>query len=107
MKRSIYWIMGGTDGLVVANNYYNQPLLASFAHAFHTGERQAGAVSVAAQTGYALGLLLFVPLGDKLERRSLLLTLLFAASLALAAITLSPPLSWLVAARFLSRLSTV
>jgi predicted MFS family arabinose efflux permease len=107
MKRSIYWIMAGTAGLVVANNYYNQPLLASFAHAFHTGERQAGAVSVAAQAGYALGLLLFVPLGDKLERRSLLVTLLCAASLALAAIALSPTLDWLVVASFMTGLLSV
>jgi predicted MFS family arabinose efflux permease len=107
MKRSIYWLMAGAAGIVVANNYYNQPLLADFALAFHTGERQAGMVSVAAQTGYALGLLLFVPLGDKLERRSMLRTLLCIASVALAAIALSPTLEWLVAASFLTGLASV
>ena len=107
MKRSIYWLMAAAAGIVVANNYYNQPLLADFALAFHTSERQAGTVSVAAQTGYALGLLLFVPLGDKLERRSMLRTLLCIASLALAAIALSPTLNWLVAASFLTGLASV
>lgn len=107
MKRSIYWLMAAAAGIVVANNYYNQPLLADFALAFHTSERQTGTVSVAAQTGYALGLLLFVPLGDKLERRSMLRTLLCIASLALAAIALSPTLNWLVAASFLTGLASV
>ncbi|MBP0590877.1 MFS transporter [Paraburkholderia sp. LEh10] len=107
MQRSIYWVMAAAAGVVVANNYYNQPLLADFASAFHTSERQAGAVSVAAQTGYALGLLLFVPLGDKLERRSLLRTLLCAAAVALAAIALSPTLPWLVAASFATGLASV
>jgi len=107
MKRPVFWLMAGAAGIVVANNYYNQPLLADFALAFHTGERQAGAVSVAAQTGYALGLLLFVPLGDMLERRSMLRTLLCIASVALAAVALSPTLSWLVAASFLTGLASV
>ena len=107
MKRSIFWLMAGAAGVVVANNYYNQPLLAEFALAFHTTERQAGTVSVAAQTGYALGLLLFVPLGDKLERRSMLRTLLCIASAALAAIALSPTLNWLIAASFVTGLVSV
>jgi predicted MFS family arabinose efflux permease len=107
MKRPVFWLMAGAAGIVVANNYYNQPLLADFALAFHTGERQAGAVSVAAQTGYALGLLLFVPLGDMLERRSMLRTLLCIASVALAAIALSPTLGWLIAASFLTGLVSV
>jgi predicted MFS family arabinose efflux permease len=107
MKRSIYWLMAGAAGVVVANNYYNQPLLADFALAFHTSERQAGNVSVAAQTGYALGLLLFVPLGDKLERRSMLRVLLCVASVALAGVALSPTLGWLIAASFATGLVSV
>jgi predicted MFS family arabinose efflux permease len=107
MKRAIYWIMAGAAGVVVANNYYNQPLLADFVRDFHTGERQAGMVPVAAQTGYALGLLLFVPLGDRLERRALLCTLLAVASVSLAAIALALTLAWLVAASFITGLSSV
>jgi predicted MFS family arabinose efflux permease len=107
MKRAIYWIMAGAAGVVVANNYYNQPLLADFARDFHISERQAGMVPVAAQAGYALGLLLFVPLGDRLERRALLRTLLAVAGVALAAIALSPTLVWLVAASFVTGLASV
>ncbi|MCG7404026.1 MULTISPECIES: MFS transporter [Caballeronia] len=107
MKRSVYWLMAAAAGIVVANNYYNQPLLADFALTFHTTERAAGAASVATQTGYALGLLLFVPLGDMLDRRSILGTLLCISSLALAAVAVSPTLDWLVAASFLTGLTSV
>ena len=107
MNRSIYWIMALAAGLVVANNYYNQPLLVDFARTFHATERQTGAVSVAAQLGYALGLLLFVPLGDKLERRALIGTLLGIAAVSLGATALSLSLPWLVAASFVTGLVSV
>lgn len=107
MNRSIYWIMALAAGLVVANNYYNQPLLVDFARTFHATERQTGAVSVAAQLGYALGLLLFVPLGDKLERRALIGTLLGIAAVSLGATALSLSLPWLIAASFVTGLVSV
>ncbi|MFL9909964.1 MFS transporter [Paraburkholderia sp. RL17-337-BIB-A] len=97
MKQSIYWVMALAAGLVVANNYYNQPLLVDFAHTFGATEGQAGAVSIAAQAGYALGLLLFIPLGDKIELRKL-----FALTLAAA-----PTLPWAVAASFAAGMASV
>jgi len=78
MKQSIYWVMALAAGLVVANNYYNQPLLVDFAHTFRATDGQAGAVSIAAQAGYTLALLLFIPLGDKVELHKLF-ALTFAA----------------------------
>ncbi len=107
IRRSIFWVMAGAAGIVVANNYYNQPLLAEFASSFHTSERDAGMVSVAAQAGYALGLLLLVPLGDKVERRAMLRILLCIASATLAALAQAPTLDWLVAASFLTGLVSV
>lgn len=107
MKQSIYWVMALAAGLVVANNYYNQPLLVDFAHTFGVTERQAGAVSIAAQAGYALGLLLFVPLGDKVELRKLLALTLGAAIVALVAMAAAPTLPWGVAASFATGMASV
>ena len=51
MKQSIYWVMALAAGLVVANNYYNQPLLVDFAHTFRVTEGQAGTVSIGVFSG--------------------------------------------------------
>jgi predicted MFS family arabinose efflux permease len=58
---------------------------------------QAGLVTGATQVGYALGLLLFVPLGDVLERRGLMMKMYGAVALALLFVALAPSLSWLIA----------
>lgn len=56
-------------GLVVANLYYCQPLLPLIAHDFGIPEAEAGSITYITQLGYAAGLLLFVPLGDLLEKK--------------------------------------
>ena len=107
MKQSIYWVMALAAGLVVANNYYNQPLLVDFAHTFRVTEGQAGAISIAAQAGYALGLLFFIPLGDKVELRKLFTVTLAAAVVALVAMAAAPTLPWTVAASFAAGMASV
>src|ERR1700744_3328122 len=98
MNRSVYWVMALAAGLVVANNYYNQPLLVDFAHTFNVTERAAGTASIAAQTGYALGLLLFVPLGDMVRLTTLFTVTLLAAAPSLVATAVAPTLALLVVA---------
>jgi len=82
----------------VSSIYYNQPLLKEMSRTFGVGEGRVGFVSVATQVGYALGLLLFVPLGDVLERRSLMMRMYGAVSVALLLVAVSPSLPWLIAA---------
>src|SRR6202040_2223458 len=47
------------------------------------------------QIGYALGLLLFVPLGDVVDRSQLVSALLFGIIVSLVALALAPSLAWL------------
>ena len=61
------------SGLVVANIYYNQPLLGKIAATFQVSEAKAGIIATLTQIGYALGLLFIVPLGDMLRRKKLIL----------------------------------
>ncbi|WP_279196112.1 MFS transporter [Chryseobacterium indoltheticum] len=89
------------SGLVVANNYYNQPLLGLIAKDFSVSESAAGKISVLTQLGYAFGLLLIVPLGDKFLRKKLILIDLVLVFAALLWMTFATELWMLYAASLL------
>jgi len=89
------WFMAISTGLVVANIYYAQPLLAEIARAFSLSVTQAGALAMTSQIGTALGMLLFVPLGDTRERRALIITLLLGAAASLLLFAVAPSALWL------------
>lgn len=82
-------LMSVTAGVCVANIYYNQPLLKDMADSFHTSERIIGNMAVLAQAGYGLGLFFLTPLGDKMNRRKLILLLQWLLVLALLGMTFS------------------
>src|SRR5215510_7343772 len=84
LLRRIVWLLAFSTGCVVANIYYVQPLLADIALEFGLSVSRIGIVAMLAQMGTGLGMMFFVPLGDKYERRSLISTLLVAESIALA-----------------------
>jgi predicted MFS family arabinose efflux permease len=87
-----------TCGLAVANVYYAQPLLDEIANAFEISHALAGAIITFTQVGYALGLLLVVPLGDLLDRRRLVVGQLILTSLALTAVAFASGAWMLLAA---------
>lgn len=62
-------------GVLVANIYYAQPLIALIAPDLRIGDHAAGVVVMAAQLGYAAALLLLTPLADIVENRRLVLCL--------------------------------
>lgn len=77
-------------GAAVANLYYAQPLLDTIAGKLGTSPGVAGFVVTASQVGYAAGLLLLVPLGDIVERRTLVVRLLLLCAVALAGCAFAP-----------------
>jgi len=83
-------IMALCTGLIVANIYYCQPLIVLISKDFHIPESKAGRITFLTQGGYALGLLFFVPLGDKLERKGQIIGMTACAVLALILAALSP-----------------
>jgi predicted MFS family arabinose efflux permease len=107
MKRSLIWVMAIASGAAAANLYYNQPLLAIMAQDFHASTYEIGLIPVLTQVGYALGLLLFVPLGDLQERRRLIVSMLGLTALTLAAAAIAPNLAWLVIANFALGMATI
>jgi predicted MFS family arabinose efflux permease len=82
----------------VANLYYAQPLLPEMARSLGVDAREVGWVPVLTQVGYAVGLFLFIPLGDTVERRRLILLLVLASAAALLGAALAPGAAWLAVA---------
>ncbi|HEY0524951.1 MAG TPA: MFS transporter, partial [Stellaceae bacterium] len=91
-------IMAAASGVFVANIYYNQPILADIARTFGATPAAVNLVPTLTQAGYALGLLLLAPLGDRFDRRKLILVQLVLLCLSLVAAALSPTLAVLCAA---------
>lgn len=69
----ILWTMTLATGFVVANIYYNQPLLGDIASTFKVSNGTAGQIAMFTQIGYATGLLLIIPLADMFKRKRLML----------------------------------
>jgi predicted MFS family arabinose efflux permease len=95
------WIMTIATGLVVANIYYNQPLLVDIEHAFHVSSKQAGYVAMLTQIGYAAGMLFIVPMADMLERKRLILIAFGIDVIALIAVGFAPSINLLLVSSFL------
>jgi predicted MFS family arabinose efflux permease len=94
------WAMAAAAGLVMANMYYNQPLLADMARTFHASVAQIGWVAMLTQAGSAAGVVLVTPLGDATDRRRLLMIMCFIALAALAGVAVAPNLAILGLASF-------
>lgn len=98
LRDATVWFMAISVGVIVANIYYAQPLLADIARTFRLSVTQAGTVAMLSQAGTALGMFLFVPLGDVRERRSLISVLLLGATVSLVLVTIAINALWLMVA---------
>jgi predicted MFS family arabinose efflux permease len=85
-------LLGLATGITVSALYFNQPLLIEMARSLHVTEAQMSHVAVAAQAGYAIGLLFFVPLGDVVERRGLILKMIAGLVLSMLVTAVVPTL---------------
>jgi predicted MFS family arabinose efflux permease len=81
----------------VSTMYYNQPLLLEMGRTYGVTAGHTGFVAVATQIGYAVGLLAFVPLGDVLERRGLMMRMYGLVAIALVLVALAPSINLLIA----------
>ncbi len=107
LSPKLLWLMATACGVSVANAYYNQPLLGTFALYFHAQPWQAGLVATAAQVGYGAGIFFFLPLGDLMERRGLVVALVYVCAACLVAMAVAPTLPLLIAAQSLVGLSSI
>ncbi|MDR3430240.1 MFS transporter [Silvimonas sp.] len=104
-SRPLTLLLAGGAGLAVASLYYSQPMLGVLAADIGASDRAIGFVPTLTQLGYALGILLLAPLGDRYDRRSIILIKLVVLMVALLAGGLAPSLALLLGASLVIGLS--
>lgn len=97
-SRRLVLLLALSAGVTVANIYYNQPLLAAMARSFGASERETGSIPTLTQLGYGVAMLVLVPLGDRYERRGLIVRMVLISVAALVLLALAPSLPLLAAA---------
>lgn len=107
LSRQLIWMMAVACGAAAANLFYNQPLLKVIARSFQVSEHTVGLIPMITQIGYAIGIFLLVPLGDLVERRRLILTMLIATAFALGTAAVSPNLTCLIGASLAIGITTI
>jgi predicted MFS family arabinose efflux permease len=107
LRRGQIVLMAICTGLIVANIYYCQPLIVLIARDLRIPGSEAGRIAFFTQGGYALGLLFFVPLGDKVERKGQIVWMSAFAVGALVLAALAPNLLVLEIASVLIGASSV
>jgi len=78
------------SAVVTANAYYIHPIIRAVADSFAISESQVGWVPALNQGALALGVILLLPLGDRVNNRLLVRTCLLAQVIALAVMATSP-----------------
>ncbi|WP_405814013.1 MFS transporter [Streptomyces sp. NBC_01390] len=107
MGRRLPLLMALACGVSVANVYFPQALTPMIADGLDIAPATAAVVATVTQLGYAAGLFLLVPLGDRLPRRPLITGLLIVTCLALLAAGLAPASGPLLAAAGVVGMATV
>lgn len=107
LKKSTLWLMVIGAGLVVANNYYNQPLLGMIAKELGESEAATSRIAMFTQIGYAAGLLLIIPLGDMFKRKRIILIDFIFIIISLLIFAYSKSLTVMITASFFIGLTSV
>jgi len=73
LPASLMLLLAAGTGFAVASLYYAQPMLGILGADIGASDRAIGMVPMLTQLGYALGILLLAPLGDRYDRRRIIL----------------------------------
>ena len=89
-QRYLLPLLALASGSSVANIYYSQSILGLIARSFGVSGAMAASAVAAAQFGYVMGLVLLVPWGDGIDRRTLILWQAAGLVAALASVASAP-----------------
>jgi predicted MFS family arabinose efflux permease len=98
LRAPLVFLLAAGAGSSVASLYYSQPMLAVIAADIHASDRGVGWVPTLTQLGYAAGILLLAPLGDRFDRRRIILIKAAILSVALVLAAAAPSLVLLLGA---------
>nr|WP_246165254.1 MFS transporter [Pigmentiphaga aceris] len=105
LSASLILLLASGAGLAVASLYYAQPMLGVLGAEIGASNQAIGAVPMLTQLGYAFGILLLAPLGDRFDRRRIILAKAAVLTLALAAGAASSGIGLLLVASLVIGLS--
>lgn len=94
------WVITIATGLIVANLYYNQPLLSDIADTFKISKGAAGLVTTFTLMGYSTGMLFLAPLADMVKRKKLMMIDFGFIIISLVTAGFAPSIHWLIATSF-------
>ena len=89
LSPALVFLLALGAGLGAASVYYSHPLLPQLQQSLGTSVQAIGLVPTLVQLGYAAGILLLAPLGDRYDRRLIITLKAVALTLGLAATALS------------------
>ena len=95
---SLILLLATAAGLAAASLYYSQPMLGLLAAQFHATPAAIGLIPTLTTLGYALGIAFLAPLGDRHDRRSIILGKAAALVLALLLAAAAPSVAVLALA---------
>jgi len=98
LPNSLIFLLAASAGFAVAALYYSQPMLGVLGPDIGASARAVGFVPTLTQLGYALGILLLAPLGDRFDRRRIILVKATVLVLALLGAAFSPSVGPLLVA---------
>jgi len=102
---SLVLLLATGAGLAVAALYYSQPMLGVLGADIGASARAVGFVPTLTQLGYALGILLLAPLGDRYDRRRIILMKAAVLCVALLLAGAAPSIAVLLVASLVIGLS--
>uniref|UniRef100_UPI0019626645 MFS transporter n=1 Tax=Burkholderia sp. LMG 13014 TaxID=2709306 RepID=UPI0019626645 len=94
--RRLVLLLAAAAGLGVAPLYYAQPMLGALGPDLGASARAIGFVPTLTQLGYALGILLLAPLGDRFDRRRVIVTKAATLVVALLLAAIAPSITMLL-----------
>lgn len=94
-------LMAVAGGVIIANIYYNQPILKEIGASINAGEAAIGKIAMLSQLGFGLGMFFLLPLGDMLNRKKLILFLTAVLVCALILFSMSTTLAQVYTLSFL------